>query len=322
LDRLNHSPLSPTIKLLPQPQHITAEWAIAERETLEGIHYAMWKYPQEDSIRPTTFAREPVDLEEGDRMFILDRLEEKKACRVRVLRTGAVGLIPQYLVEAPLDRLTRINTDLNEIKTCPAERKRLGKPMSDDEHESATHQHDHNRCVVEPRDRIRRRLIKDEADVSDSEFPLTPTSPRFPEKLPRRVGFAESGKKKIYRYVPPAVVVVDDGPVRQDASVPEAMPETAPIKEVEDEPMDVDDEEDNGDEQNCGVEDDGDWWWSGWEEEQELPPPENLSSFFDDGDDDDDRVGRPRFRRHTFSVDSSSTVSPFTIVYQPTSFQI
>ena len=52
-------------------------------------------------------------MKAGERVELLEEVDEY-AVRVRVLRTGKVGLIPAWNTEGALDRLTRINTAFNE----------------------------------------------------------------------------------------------------------------------------------------------------------------------------------------------------------------
>lgn len=64
------------------------------------------------------FAREPVQVEEGERVVVLDEVSEF-AVRVRVLRTGAVGVVPAWNVEGALERLARLNMMFNEVVRFP-----------------------------------------------------------------------------------------------------------------------------------------------------------------------------------------------------------
>ena len=104
----------------PQPRQTTAhEWHIAADENKDGVHYTRERFPSEAiSYLAPPFAREPVQVEENDRVLILDEVSEF-ALRVRVLRTGAVGVIPAWNVEGALERLARLNMIFNEVVRTP-----------------------------------------------------------------------------------------------------------------------------------------------------------------------------------------------------------
>ena len=63
-------------------------------------------------------SREPVAVDAAERVELLAEVDEY-AVRVRVLRTGAVGLIPAWNTEGALERLTRMNTAFNEAVRVP-----------------------------------------------------------------------------------------------------------------------------------------------------------------------------------------------------------
>ena len=84
---------------------------------MAGIYYTKDSFPS-SSFLPPPFSREPVTVEAGDRVELLEEIDEY-AVRVRVLRTGAVGLIPAWNTEGALERLTRMNTAFNEAVRIP-----------------------------------------------------------------------------------------------------------------------------------------------------------------------------------------------------------
>ncbi|KAI0755156.1 hypothetical protein C8Q80DRAFT_415526 [Daedaleopsis nitida] len=94
-------------------------WRTAFQDAKAGIHYTKDAFPT-STFLPPPFSREPVQVEAGDRVEILDEIDDY-AVRVHVLRTGVVGLIPLWNTEGALERLTRINTAFNEAATCPVE---------------------------------------------------------------------------------------------------------------------------------------------------------------------------------------------------------
>ena len=121
--RRSISPISSSSSSMPSssktmyaPPPLT--WRNAFQDAKAGIHYTKDTFPT-STFLPPPFSREPVSVEPGDRVEILDEIDEY-AVRVRVLRTGAVGLIPSWNTEGALERLTRINTAFNEaVRTCP-----------------------------------------------------------------------------------------------------------------------------------------------------------------------------------------------------------
>ena len=79
---------------------------------MAGIYYTKDAFPS-SSFLPPPFSREPVVVEGGERVELLEEFDEY-AVRVRVLRTDVVGLIPAWNTEGALERLTRMNTAFNE----------------------------------------------------------------------------------------------------------------------------------------------------------------------------------------------------------------
>lgn len=108
--------LHPSPSASPTPRQTTAhEWQVAAQENLDGVHYTRERFPSDAiSYLATTFAREPVQVEQNERVLILDEVNEF-ALRVRVLRNGAVGVIPAWNVEGALERLARLNMMFNEV---------------------------------------------------------------------------------------------------------------------------------------------------------------------------------------------------------------
>ena len=100
----------------PGPRRTTSdEWQAAARENHEGIHYTREKFPSDAiTFLAATFSREPVEVEEDERVLILDEVSEF-ALRVKVLRTGVVGVLPAWNVEGALERLARLNMMFNEV---------------------------------------------------------------------------------------------------------------------------------------------------------------------------------------------------------------
>ena len=92
-------------------------WRTAFQDAKAGIYYTKDSFPS-SSFLPPPFSREPVKVEAAERVEILEEVDDY-AVRVRVLRTGDVGLIPAWNTEGALERLTRINTAFNEaVRTC------------------------------------------------------------------------------------------------------------------------------------------------------------------------------------------------------------
>ncbi|CDO71711.1 hypothetical protein BN946_scf184915.g55 [Trametes cinnabarina] len=104
-------------------------WRTAAQDARAGIHYTKDQFPS-SSFLPPPFSREPVEVQAAERLELLDEVDEY-AVRVRVLRTGKIGLIPAWNLEGALDRLTRINTAFNEAATCPVEAHSLRRRFSE-----------------------------------------------------------------------------------------------------------------------------------------------------------------------------------------------
>ncbi|TBU38182.1 hypothetical protein BD309DRAFT_874894 [Dichomitus squalens] len=134
-------------------------WRNAAQDAMAGIYYTKDAFPS-SSFLPPPFSRERVAVDAGDRVELLEEIDEY-AVRVRVLRTGAVGLIPAWNTEGALERLTRMNTAFNEAATCPVEARALrrrdsgsssGSAASWDDAASAPADgcsltHVHSRCI-------------------------------------------------------------------------------------------------------------------------------------------------------------------------------
>ena len=92
-------------------------WRNAFQDAKAGIHYTKDTFPT-STFLPPPFSREPVAVDAAERVELLAEVDEY-AVRVRVLRTGAVGLIPAWNTEGALERLTRMNTAFNEAVRVP-----------------------------------------------------------------------------------------------------------------------------------------------------------------------------------------------------------
>ncbi|KAI0333773.1 hypothetical protein GY45DRAFT_236905 [Cubamyces sp. BRFM 1775] len=124
---------APTPTAAPAVEYVAPPltWRTAAQDAKAGIHYTKDEFPSSSSsFLPPPFSREPVQVKAGDRVELLEEVDEY-AVRVRVLRTGKVGLIPAWNTEGALDRLTRINTAFNEAATCPAEAHTLRRRFSE-----------------------------------------------------------------------------------------------------------------------------------------------------------------------------------------------
>ena len=117
VEKLRRRSLSPMSSSLPSsskamyaPPPLT--WRTAFQDAKAGIYYTKDSFPS-SSFLPPPFSREPVTVEAGERSEVVGEFDEY-AVRVRVLRTGDVGLITLWNTEGALERLTRINTAFNE----------------------------------------------------------------------------------------------------------------------------------------------------------------------------------------------------------------
>lgn len=116
--------------LIPSPPaaaFFALSWATAANDALEGIHYVRERFPNDNtSYLPAPFRNEPLEVEEGDKVVILDEVSEF-IIRVRLLRTDTVGVVPTWNVEGALERLARQNMELNEIVSVRASVVQLGR---------------------------------------------------------------------------------------------------------------------------------------------------------------------------------------------------
>lgn len=210
-------------------------WRTAAQDAKAGIYYTKDEFPS-SSFLPPPFSREPVQVHGGERVELLQEVDEY-AVRVRVLRTGMTGLIPAWNTEGALDRLTRINTAFNEAvrqsrvhvltasnfgslqATCPTEARALRRRFSESaavSHNSEdTHYpsptpsadpslaHVHSRCIsfatrVRFGDFYANPSAFEDSSSSDSDDPDTPQSPSEPDAASRgrKLLYAEPG---VYR---------------------------------------------------------------------------------------------------------------------------
>lgn len=90
-------------------------WATAAEDASNGIQYIKERFPGDNiPYLPTPFRQEPIKVEPDDKVVVLDEVTEH-AVRVRLVKTGEVGIIPNWTVEDPLEKLARQNMLWNEI---------------------------------------------------------------------------------------------------------------------------------------------------------------------------------------------------------------
>ncbi|KAH9889847.1 hypothetical protein C8Q73DRAFT_747611 [Cubamyces lactineus] len=295
-------------------------WRTAAQDAKAGIYYTKDEFPSSSSgFLPPPFSREPVQVKAGDRVELLEEVDEY-AVRVRVLRTGNVGLIPAWNTEGALDRLTRINTAFNEAATCPAEAHTLRRRFSESSamhtstesgHHTFTSEpaiaHVHARCIpfaarVRYGDYYANPSAYDDCS-SDSDDPDSPQSPPEQSSARGRALLAEPG---VYRGQPGTV---EKGGLSssQESARPGSGARKSVVFPSEERPQVVfrypseelveafkgefherwaeAQSEDGGVDANS---EDEEWWWHGWEE-----PLEELEAEMRWAEDEEER-GRAR----------------------------
>lgn len=263
----------------PSPEGLSSElsWATAARDSAEGVHYVRENFPSEHSTYLSQpFRREPIAVTVGERVAVLEELSEY-AVRVRSLRDGRVGVVPSWNIEDALERLARLNMELNEIVRP---RVHVSERCADPPHLQVTSP-DTDRSArgafttFSNSSFLYRRDAPFEASgsapgspsvASDDDMADLPATPTTPATVPRirRVEFAHAPQKTVFRYI-------------------------APVPQTEDG-------------------EDGEWWWDGWEERDGRPEdgpsplPDSDAGEPMEVDADEGRLGRPRVRRTDASV--------------------
>ncbi|TFK80836.1 hypothetical protein K466DRAFT_364342 [Polyporus arcularius HHB13444] len=273
-------------KMMYSPPPLT--WSNAFQDAKAGIHYVKDAFPTSRFL-PPPFSREPVSVEPGDRVEVLEEIDEY-AVRVRVLRTGAVGLIPIWNTEGALERLTRINTAFNEAATCPVEARAMrrysessatspssgnaDRPISPTD---VSLTHIHARCVpyatrVRFPDYYGTSSPFSDDDSDDSDSPLSP-----PEQRDR--GRPLVSRPAVYEAHPGTIEKggignadsaserSESGGRRKSVNFPaEGRPQVVFRYPSEDLVGAFLGEKMEGDGAIEESEDDEEWWWQGWEE--------------------------------------------------------
>lgn len=263
-------------------------WHNAAQDAMAGIYYTKDAFPS-SSFLPPPFSREPVTVEAGERIELLEEYDDY-AVRVRVLRTDVVGLIPAWNTEGALERLTRVNTAFNEAATCPVEARafrRCGSESSpgtswDDAASSPSPTdgsltHVHSRCIpfstrVRFPDYYGTTSALSDDDDSDSDSPQSP--PEFERGRPLQA------HQPIVFEAPPQTLEkggISDAPPRSRSGSRKSVnfaagerPQVVFRYPSEDlfltEDMSAGAE---NPEHASGEENEEDWWWQGWEEVRE-----------------------------------------------------
>ncbi|KAI8986213.1 hypothetical protein BD414DRAFT_53012 [Trametes punicea] len=284
-------------------------WRTAAQDAKAGIHYTKEEFPS-SSFLPPPFSREPVRVQAGARVELLDEVDEY-AVRVRVLRTNEVGLIPAWNLEGALDRLTRINTAFNEAATCPVEAHALRRRFS----ESSAMQtsiknhrepsamdiplsHVHSRCIpfvarVRYGDYYASPSAYDDSS-SDSDDPDSPQSPPDQDAERGRTLHSQPG---VYQGQPRTL---EKGSISQESARSGSGGRKSVVFPSEERPQVVyrypsedllgaflgECQESQESVPEVYDEEDGEWWWHGWEE-----PLEELEAELSD---EEEERGRPR----------------------------
>ncbi|KAL7280080.1 hypothetical protein ACG7TL_006495 [Trametes sanguinea] len=301
-------------------------WRTAAQDAKAGVHYTKDDFPS-SSFLPPPFSREPVEVQAAERVELLDEVDEY-AVRVRVLRTGKVGLIPAWNIEGALDRLTRINTAFNEAATCPVEAHSLRRRFSES---SAMHTstksdqqaavppaqpitHVHSRCIpfaarVRYGDYYANPSAYDDSS-SDSDDPESPQSP--PDQDPGR-GRSLHSQPAVF-HAPQRALETEGGiehsqesngrsgssgrksvvfPEEERPQVVYRYPSEDLIGAFVGEYQEKRESASaSGDEDEDGEEE---WWWHGWEEPlEELEGEYSDEEHVEHEEEEEEERGRPR----------------------------
>ncbi|PCH40217.1 hypothetical protein WOLCODRAFT_162184 [Wolfiporia cocos MD-104 SS10] len=272
LSPLSPSPTPPSPSPSPSPDEPTPlplTWQTAAADAAAGIYYVLEAFPSSGvSLLGPPFRNEPLKVPAGARVAVLEEVGDH-ALRVRIVDTGAVGLLPAWDVEGALERLARLNMEFNEAATCPEERKILERRReanigaaapSSAPHAAPTLVHRHDRCVsfaTRLSFRMQDPFLQDPDDDPDSAnselddyFARGDREPAHKGPRARKaVEFATEDCPKVFRYPSEAVFAAHYGK--------EAEAEGAALGK---------------DEEGEREEGDKEWYWAGWEEHQSAEP--------------------------------------------------
>ncbi|KAH9924281.1 uncharacterized protein BXZ73DRAFT_103571 [Epithele typhae] len=297
-----------TSKTMYAPPPLT--WRSAFQDAKAGICYTKDAFPS-SSFLPPPFNREPVHVEPSERVEIIDDVDEY-AVRIRVLRTGAVGLIPAWNTEGALERLTRMNTAFNEAATCPVEARTMRRrdsassvasgsaSASDDSTSPApedaplTVTHVHARCVpfatrVRYPDFYGRSSAFSDSDPDSDDSDLDSPSPRTPVdhahhvhergRSPWRAGTRPAASTPQVYAAPPSTLEKGAASSTTEAGAQER-PGSGSRKSVNFAGTERPSVVFRYPSEDLVGEEDEEWWWHGWEEsmeqETEVAPEEIL----------------------------------------------
>lgn len=187
------APIAPTP---PSPLALSElTWETAAKDSAEGVHYVREGFPSESSTYlAAPFRKEPIAVAAGDRVAVLEELSEY-AVRVRSLRDGAVGVVPTWNIEDALERLARLNMELNEIVTSPASSNARGLFATTLFNSTFLY-------TRRPGLEVPGSPSATSDDDMEADLPATPTTPATVPRI-RRVEFAHAPQKTVFRYVAP-----------------------------------------------------------------------------------------------------------------------
>jgi len=233
----------------------------------------MDKFPSDMAYIADPFKKEPLEVESGERVELLEELPNF-VMRVRVVRKGIVGLLPAWNLEDPFERLARLNMEFNEAVTCPAE----VQAKNDDSHPaSCALAHAHSRCPTQTAQTRRqfvhkmRKLERENGSSFENSLPTTPdveplaappskrtttTLPPVVDPKPKSVKFTGTQRKVVFRYYLPADLnKKEKRSTRYDS----------------DSESDNDNDHEFAESDMAQIEDENvAWWWDGWEEDPDA----------------------------------------------------
>lgn len=194
----------------PLPEVQPMSWRDAAAEAAEGVHYVKERFPSEHvTYLSPPFRKEPIQVEVNDKVILLDEVSDF-AVRVRRVADGTVGVVPAWDIEDPLERLARMNMELNEIVTSPT--------SPGFRRTFTTLPTEHILQSAAPDTALPDATLSSPEMGSDDDLPVTPTSAGpAPRTLAgrkaevRRVEFAAAPQKTVFRYLRPEHFDFDDG---------------------------------------------------------------------------------------------------------------
>ncbi|KAI0076304.1 hypothetical protein K474DRAFT_1272059 [Panus rudis PR-1116 ss-1] len=185
------------------------KFAIAQQETEQGILYIQDDWPTEGtSYLAEPYRSEPLEVKRGDQIVILEEVSTF-TLRVKLLKSGAIGLLPLWNTEDPLERLARLNMQFNEAATCPVEMETRSRSTDELRPQSPTEiMHVHARCMNINHHQNRRMqmiALAKQHNIAASSAPIIERRRSLrPGRKTKTVNIPVRPQKTVFRYYQPA----------------------------------------------------------------------------------------------------------------------